>query len=79
MPAPQGIWSEEVGKTFTRWAEVLENGEHESFFASRLRVGNLAAQDGEFLTKDEHLEILRATGSTGEQEQAQYLAKGDQD
>jgi len=79
MPSPQGVRSEEVGKAFARWPEVLEDGEHESFFASRLRVGKLTAQDGEFLTKDEQLEILRARGSTGEQEQAQYLAKGDQD
>ena len=65
-------------KAFTQRPEVLEDVEHESLLASRLRVGNLTAQDGEFLTKDEQLEILRARGSTREQEQTQHLAKGDQ-
>ena len=73
------VWSKEVRKALTRRAEVLEDGKHESLFASRLRVGNLAAKNGELLTQDEQLEILRARGSTGEQDQAQYLAKGDQD
>ena len=56
-----------------------EDGEHESLFAPRFWVRNLAAEDGELLTKDEQLEILRARGSRREQEQALCLATGDQD
>jgi len=64
MPPTQGIGSEEIRQALTGRPEVLNDGEYESLFASRFRVGDLAAEHGKFLVQDQQLKILPTSGST---------------
>jgi hypothetical protein len=53
--------------------EPLQDSEHEPLFAPRLRMGHLAAQDGELLAKHEQFEVLRARRPAGEEQEPENL------
>jgi hypothetical protein len=42
-------------------------------------MGHLAAQDGELLAQHEQLEVLRARRPAAEEQEPEYLAKGERD
>ena len=58
VPATKGVRREQVRQPLPSWSEPLENREHKPFFLTRLRVGDLAAQDNQLLAQYQQLEIL---------------------
>ena len=79
MPATKGVRREQVRQPLSSWSEPLENREHQPFLLTRLRVGDLAAQDNQLLAQYQQLEILRARRPAGEEQQSEHLAEGEGD
>ena len=79
VPATKGARREQVRQPLASWTEPLENREHQPFLLTCLRVGDLPAQDNQFLAQHEQLEISRARGPACEKQQSEYLAEGEGD